>query len=270
MLTYGKSPIFRCILSLDMICRLLQLNIWHGKQIEKIISYIKKGNFDIVCLQEVAAGYFAYRQINTYERLIHETGMTGQLVPYVSIAGEVVSYVGLATLFGKRLAMVGNHIVWMKRFEEVEKNEPLDFRRTPRCALATVVKENRKRLMVINTHLAWGPTPSDTVYKKNQAEKLYRWITKHTKDPVILAGDFNLNPHTTIVSKLSQLGVNLVTHNHITNTLNPRLHYAKNLFPSGLPVDYVIADRRLTIKKFFVEDRVDLSDHYGLVTEFSL
>lgn len=253
-----------------MTIRLLQLNIQKGTRLDEVIRYIRKHDFDIVCLQEVAAGYFAYRQINAYERLIHETGMTGQLVPYVSIAGEVASYVGLATLFGKRLAMVGNHIVWMKRFEEVGKNERVDFRRTPRCALATVVKENRKRLMVINTHLAWGPTPGDTVYKKNQAEKLYRWITKHTGDPVVLAGDFNLNPHTKIVTKLGTLGINLTKKYQITNTLNPRLHYAKNLFPSGLPVDYVITDRRLTVKKFFVEETVDLSDHYGLVVEVFL
>lgn len=252
-----------------MTYRLLQLNIQKGRYLPAVIGYIQKGNFDIVCLQEVAGGNFAYNKKNCYEELIGQTGMSGELVPYINVAGDLTSYTGLATLYQKPWHQVANHIVWMKRYTEVTTAQELKGR-TPRCAEVTILKRNGTSLMVVNTHLAWGPTPTDTVYKKNQAEKLYRWIKAHRKSPMILAGDFNLNPQTKIVTKLGSLGVNLTKKYTVTNTLNPRTHYAKNLFPSGLPVDYVIADKRLVIKKFFVEKKVDLSDHFGLVTEFSL
>ncbi|MEK7065374.1 MAG: endonuclease/exonuclease/phosphatase family protein [Patescibacteria group bacterium] len=252
-----------------MTIKLLQLNIEHGKRIETIVDYIRSGSFDIVCLQEVTSGKFSPMGINTYEVLRNKTELDGQLAPYVGFRGDVSSFFANATLWKRSYSLISSQVIWLKRYEEMTSVQ-MDFRKSPRSALAILFAIGEKKLMVVNTHLAWGPTPDDRVYQKNQAEKLYQWIKTHRQDPFVLTGDFNLNPHTFTVGRLSSLGNNLTKRFKITNTLNPRTHRVKALFPSGLPVDYIIADERLTIKKFFVEEKVDLSDHLGLIVEFSL
>jgi endonuclease/exonuclease/phosphatase family metal-dependent hydrolase len=247
-----------------MKIKILQLNIRFGLHLDRIIRYIKENDFDIVNLQEVAGGYFSSDKGNNYEKLIEHTGMEGELAIYVHRTGTVTSFRGNATLYKRNWIMLSNHTIWMKRYKEVDTMKTLDPRKSPRCALCTLLEKDGKQLLVINTHLAWGPTAMDALYKKNQADRLYRWIKNHDTKPFVLTGDFNLNPQTVIVRELSSLGVNLIKRNHVTNTLNPRVHYAKNLFPSGLPVDYIIADKRIKVEKFFVEQK-DLSDHLGLV-----
>lgn len=253
-----------------MTIKLLQLNIERGKRIDAVINYIQSGRFDIVCLQEVSSGLLNYAQENCFETLTKQTGLSGTLSIYTGVKNEVTSFIGLATLYNKKCHIVANHVIWLKRFQEVSGVGRYNYAKIPRCASAILFDIGAKPLMVINTHLAWGPTPNDALYKRNQAEKLETWMKSHVKTPFLLAGDFNLNPHTVIVSRLSRFGVNLPVKYHVTNTLNPHTHHAKQLFPSGLLVDYIIVDRRLGVKKFFVETRVDLSDHLGLVLEFSL
>lgn len=252
-----------------MTIKLLQLNIEKGKRLDAINDYIRRGNFDIVCLQEVTSGKFSTGGINTFETLKKETHLDGLLSPYLGFRGDPSSFFANATLWSKKCALIVSDTIWLKRYEEVLK-ATMDWRFSPRSALAIFFTIDGKKLLVVNTHLAWGPTPDDAAYKRNQAEKLYAWMKNHRHDPFILTGDFNLNQHTITVSRFSTLGNNLTKQYKITNTLNPRTHSVKMLFPSGLPVDYIIADKRVTIHKFFVEERVDLSDHFGLITEFSL
>lgn len=249
-----------------MKIKILQLNIRFGLHLDRVIRYIKENDFDIVNLQEVSGGLFSSDKGNNYEKLIEHTGMEGELAIYVHRTGTVTSYRGNATLYKRDWIMLSNHVVWMKRYKEVDQIKTLDPRKTPRCALCVLLEKNGKQLLVINTHLAWGPTDMDALYKKNQVKKLYRWIKTHKDKPFILTGDFNLNPNTVIVRSLSSLGVNLVKRYGVTNTLNPRTHYARHLFPSGLPVDHIIVDKRIRVTKFFVEQK-DLSDHLGLVME---
>lgn len=247
-----------------------------GRFLSRIIRYIKENDFDIVALQEVSGNSFSYKRQNCFGDLIRETGYTGQLSTYVNTRGDISSYLANATLFKKSWKLHANHVIWMKRYTEVVKPEMVtnpilsNFRKTPRCALATLLEKNNFQVMVINTHLAWGPTPDDAVYKKNQATKLLKWIKAHSLNPYIITGDFNLNPRTLIVSRFSRLGNNLTLKYKAGNTLNPRTHKVKHLFPTGIPVDYIISDKQIKVGTFYLEDKVDLSDHLGLVAEFSV
>lgn len=249
--------------------KLLQLNIEKGSHLPAVVRYINDHDFDIVCLQEVTSGRFSPTGVNCFERLRQKTGLEGILAPYIGLRGDASSYFANATLWQKKCEPIVSHTIWLKPYEEVSETT-MDFRYSPRCALAIFFVIDGKKLLVVNTHLAWGPTPDDAAYKRNQAEKLYIWLKAHRHDPIVLAGDFNLNQHTVIVSRFSTLGNNLTKQYKITNTLNPATHRTKMLFPSGLPVDYIISDRRVMVHKFFVENEVDLSDHLGLVVEFSL
>lgn len=252
-----------------MNIKVLQLNIEKGSHLDTVTTYIKRNNFDIVMLQEVTGGSFSHAGKNCFESILKKTVYQGELGIYIGAVGDISSFCGNATLFLPPWKMISSHIIWLKRYQEYRVIPP-EWIKVPRCALVVLLEKNGKKIMVVNTHLAWGPTSDDALYKRNQAEKLYLWMKAHTSIPFILAGDFNLNPHTVIVSRLSQLGNNLIKKYKVTNTLNPRTHRAKDLFPSGLPVDYIITDHRIRINNFFVEESVDLSDHLGLVLECAL
>ena len=252
-----------------MTIKLLQLNIEKGKRLGEIVNYIRQGNFDIVCLQEVTSGKFSPTGINAYDIVKAKTGLEGFLSPYIGFVGDTTTFFANATFWSRRLRPVASHTIWLKRYEEVSSLK-LKYEKMPRAALAVLLNIHGKKLMVINTHLAWGPTPQERVYQTNQAGKLYDWIKQHQKDPFVLTGDFNLNPHTFTVARLGSLGTNLITKYKITNTLNPMTHRVPALFPSGIACDYIITDRRLAITNFFVEEQADLSDHFGLVVKFSL
>ena len=67
------------------------------------------------------------------------------------------------------------------------------------------------------------------------------------------------------------MATNLIVKNKVTNTLNPRVHYArKKLFPPGLAVDYIYISKHFKQKKFKVLKNLDLSDHFGLESELEL
>lgn len=249
-----------------MTFTILQLNIWEGKFLDQVISYINEKRFDVVCLQEVTGGEYSKNGRNCFSELVKKTGMKGELAIYASLKNDITSYLGNATLYQSDWKQLSNHVIWMKHYKEMDTSKIHDGRQVPRCAQAMVLERSGQKVMVVNTHLMWGPTPDDAVYKRNLAIKLYRWMRHHGQDPFVLTGDFNLNPHTKIVSDFSKLGQNLTVKYRITNTLNPRIHYAQQLFPSGLPVDYIIVDKRFHVASFKIEETVDLSDHYGLVT----
>jgi len=115
----------------------------------------------------------------------------------------------------------------------------------------------------INTHWAWGPTPKDEPYKLEQAKSLIEFVTT-IKDPFVLTGDFNVTSDSKIIQDLNQLGINHTVRNELTNTLNPHLHRAVDIFPKGLAVDYIYTSFTLGTEGFTLIDTPDLSDHYGL------
>jgi endonuclease/exonuclease/phosphatase family metal-dependent hydrolase len=132
-----------------------------------------------------------------------------------------------------------------------------------RNALCLEFEFGRKKLWSINTHMAWGPTPIDEPYKVKQALKLQEFV-KRVNDPFVLSGDFNVTKDSEIVRSFAKLGVNHAVFAGLTNTLNPRLHRAPQLFPPGLAVDFIYTSFGLDAYDFELVDSPDLSDHYGL------
>ncbi|MDO8460851.1 MAG: hypothetical protein Q7S38_00235, partial [bacterium] len=139
----------------------------------------------------------------------------------------------------------------------------------PRNALFLQLKRDRKKLWIINTHLTRGKNNKDSLIKLDHGRKLFEKV-KQINELFILSGDFNVTPKSKIIPPFSAIARNLVVENNITNTLNPKTHYARQLFPKGLAVDYIFPKKDLKVKSFRRVDEVDLSDHFGLLLEFEL
>jgi endonuclease/exonuclease/phosphatase family metal-dependent hydrolase len=126
-----------------------------------------------------------------------------------------------------------------------------------------------KIFTVVTSHLVRGRASEDKPYKANQAKILLNFL-KTLKNPFILTGDFNLNPQTQIVDSFSQLAKNLILQKGITNTLNPRTHRLKELFPKGMAVDYIFVSEGIGVLDFHLVDHPDISDHLGLSLTFQV
>lgn len=251
-----------------MQLKFLQLNILKGQFLPEVTKFVKKNRFDVLQFQEVNGGRKSWQGRDTFKKFQNTLGYQGRLAIANHIKGDPHSYAGVATFVKNGLKLGRTKIIGLKRFGTVipGKTRVQDY---PRCALSQELILGDKHIYLVNAHLAWGPKSDDKKYKAAQAARLLEYL-KNLKAPFILSGDFNLDPSTRIVRNFGKLARNLSTFYKIKTTLNPRLHYAKHLFPPGLVVDYIFVSKPIRVKAFRVLEKLDLSDHLGLAAEFEI
>ena len=273
-----------------MTLKILQLNIWQGAFIDRIVDFVKKEDFDVLHFQEVTGGKLSRGGSNRY---VHKKSFLPAQnpenigidslkflqkalsdyadfsVPTWKITGDKNSYHGIATFVKKEVSVKKMETIWMKEFTELPNQTAIPIEQFPRAAISLEIKIDSQTMYLINTHLAWSPDDRDNEIKITQSKMLYEYIQNLGK-PVILTGDFNVSPDTKTASQFEEFGENLTRKNGITNTLNPRTHNAKQLFPKGLAVDFIFIPHAFEIKKFRLIDDIDLSDHFGLVVEVEI
>lgn len=268
--------------------KLLQLNLFQGKFLDRIIDLVKREDFDILTFQEVTGGKFSKGGINNYldikfinkmvnpktigidcfKELKKNMGYKGELCVNERFVNDNSSYHGNATFY-KNFNLLSKKDIRMKPYQEFKSMDEINPAFSSRSATVLQLERNNKTITVINLHLAWGPTPFDEPYKLEQAEKLFEFV-KSLKAPYILSGDFNLDPSSQVISWFEKIARNLSKENKLTNTLNPRVHSVSKLFPPGLAVDYMFTSREIKVKSFKLITEPDLSDHFGLLLEFEI
>ena len=251
-----------------MNLKLLQLNIYQGKQYKILKDYLKNENFDILALQELSGGQKGYVKTDIFKDLKSYLDLDGDMVKDTNFIGDPKSYIGNGILFKKNLEVSNRQEIWMKPFRETSKNNK-DWPTHPHAGLSLDFNIGGRIYTVVNVHMVWGPTPFDEDYKAKQAKILLNYM-KSLKNPFIFTGDFNLVRETKIMESFAMIGQDLAYQKGITNTLNPRIHRAKGLFPKGLSVDYVFVSKEIAVKDFKLIDTPDLSDHFGLSLTFQV
>lgn len=233
---------------------------------EEIISYIKDNDFDILHLQEVGAGRLSRSGFDNFSEIKKRLGYKGELALPWDIKNDKQTYTGNATFYKSTFDYAKKEVVSLKSFCSIEKyieNNDQFIKDLPKNALALQFVFGTQPIWFINTHLAWGPNPKDEPYKVEQGLKLRDYLATLT-EPFVLSGDFNVVKSSAVVKAIDELAVNHAVEAHITNTLNPRLHRAKQLFPAGLAVDFIYTTKDLQTSGFDLVDTPDLSDHFGL------
>lgn len=272
-----------------MEIKILQLNIFQGKFLDEVLKFVKQNDIDILHFQEVTGGQMSqggkYRYpggsdefnkeanekhagVDCFEEIKDILKMNGVLVKTTCLEGDKNSYMGNATFYKSSIKLLDYRTIWMKEYFEINK----DFTDIPELSRASLISRFEifsKKFSTVNTHFAWGPNQYDEPYKIEQAKILYKELA-NISSTLIITGDFNVTPMTETASMFNDFGKNLIQENHVVNTLNPRTHPAKVLFPPGIAVDYVIVSENINVKSFEVVDKTDLSDHFGLLTSFEL
>jgi endonuclease/exonuclease/phosphatase family metal-dependent hydrolase len=256
-----------------MIIKLLQLNINSDNFWDKLIPYLKTHDFDVLHFQEVTGKNTIAGNINAKRDTFIELQKTlqGNYNSELSITQRYTSspdaYMGNAIFYKKQFTLIKKNEITLSSFEPFPKDST-DYENVGRKVLHLTLEIEKKQISFLNAHAAWGRDHIEKPFQTKQGDILLTYL-KTVNPPFVLTGDFNITPEQPLMQKISSLTRNLITENNITNTLNPKNHRAKVLFPKGLAVDYIFTSKELQSKNFAVIDE-GLSDHFGLTAEIKL
>jgi endonuclease/exonuclease/phosphatase family metal-dependent hydrolase len=253
----------------------LQLNLNGDTFWEQQLAFFAAHDFDVIQLQEVTGK-------GTHIGIVDSTrdGFTeltnafkdryvGEIIKTDTFTSSPTSYMGNATFYKKTLSLVDTHIEWLKKNDEPFSSDAISYEGVGRAILHLTLSKDGKQISFLNVHGAWGKNPEEHEHQKQQGEKIVEYV-KRVPTPFVLSGDFNLNPQQPTIQHLGEISQNLTSEYGVTNTLNPRKHYATHLFPPGVAVDYIFVSNDLRVQSFRALDEEDISDHLGLAAEFEL
>ncbi len=225
--------------------RILAYNIHHGEgmdsvvDLERIADVIRSVGADLVTLQEV-------------DSVVDRTGRVDQ----AAVLGRLT---GMTPVFGRFMPYQGGSygMALLSAWPIIEtENILLPDGDEPRSALTAVVRSpaSGRALRIVGIHLY--RTESERVA---QAEALMARLARDTL-PTILAGDFNSEPRTAVMSRLSEEW-SIVPKN------GDRLTYAS--FDPVREIDFALLRPRdrFTVVRHWLLDEPVISDHRPIVID---
>ena len=261
--------------------RLVDLNI--GIKLDnndKVISFLKEKNADIITLQEVMRGieetvYDRYNNSKIIKESLKDTHHHSFFGP-LWVADKHIKNGTITKDFGG-MAEQGNEII--SRYPIIEasnhffhKNyqifrDTTDFRKTDhaRAVVVAIVEINNQKLRLLNIHGIWNEGKIGDERTIKECEYLLSLIEDHTI-PTIIVGDFNLNPQSKSIEILNKKLTNLIEKYNIKST---RPTVKDGLDVGGRVDDYIFVNDKIKVNNFEVK-QIDVSDHYPLILDFEL
>lgn len=253
-----------------MVLKVIQLNLFRGKYLDKAIDFLKKENPDIITLQEVTTNrlnLYEDKNANLFKILLLELGLEGVYHGDLKLAGDEKSTFGNAVFC--KFGIKRHKIVVLKTFRPVEVEET-DSRITkefiplfPRHILDVTAHAGNRDLHVICVHGAWTAPPEDTSETLRQADLIAGHIKSLGDSPYIMGGDFNMPPGSRVIEKISAVSTNFMIGSGVKQTTHPWLHH---IAPLGFLVDYIFGSDQFSVRTLEVAD-VDISDHLPVVAQ---
>ncbi len=242
--------------------KLITLNIWGGRQGDSLIDFFKKySDVDVFLLQEVHNNATDETKWVTHVNE-HAYSEIAEVLPDHNgyYAPAILEEWGLAAFVKKTISVeeVGDVFVFRSKDSHVGR----DGTTLGKNIQYLKIVSEEKNMTIINFHGLWnGKGKTDTEDRMGQSEKIVNFI-KNIKDPVVLAGDFNLRPDTQslkmIVEKLNLK--NLIQEYNITSTRTTFYDKAEKF------ADYILTSQDVAIKDFKVLPD-EVSDHSALFLE---
>lgn len=242
--------------------KLLQLNAWGGRLEPQIRDLLASEQPDFVCLQEIigfnknGAGLFLSLEM-IQERYD---------LPHV-VFGPVFSF-----QYMKGTAKFGNAI--LSKF-------PIDTSKTVfthmehkgdfmwgedstniRNFVHAEVNIDGKLCHIVTHHGFWIHEHKNGSEETLSQMKMLGEYIRNLKGPIILAGDFNLEPSSPSLRELNRSLTNLSTTHNLKTTRTP-LTYKTEV------CDYIFVNKPLKVRRFTALDKI-VSDHKALILEFEL
>lgn len=242
--------------------------MWDGMRFSSIQTFLKENDFDILTFQEVSGPGNHHGvikcDIDCFAEIQNVLGQNyaGELIESGSFSSSPKAYEGNVIFYKKTFKLLERNDLWLYKRSTPFPVESNSYEDMGRAALHLVLEQNKQKLNVVTTHLAWAKTSIEQPHQRKQNEKLINFM-QNLSSPFILTGDFNINPEQPTIFDLEKMGKNLVKENNISNTIDPKNHRAWEVIKPGFTVDYIFVSPDITAKNVAIVD-ADLSDHFGL------
>jgi len=255
---------------LHMQISVLQLNINGGNYFQALTRFLKQNDFDILCLQEVTGAntfigniYSTRDTFKEISRLLSKTHKGELAISQIFTSDKKNSYDGNAIFYKKSFILKEKIILPLFENNSFFPSDSRKYKNIGRNVLSLVLEKDNKQFEILSTHLAWAKRPTEHRYQRQQNAKLVEYI-KTLSRPFILTGDFNITQNQPTPKALKKYAISLAKKYHIKNTLDPKNHRVKSLFPKGLAVDYIYVSKEFLIEDFAVLEEIHISDHFAL------
>ncbi len=132
--------------------------------------------------------------------------------------------------------------------------------------------EGNQKLHVLNTQGIWGTHGNDTDRRLKMGDFIANEVSTSTqseKYPVLLAGDFNLNPYTKTVEKIENILESVFKSSLKTSFNLKRKNLEKDPGYATSAVDMMLVSSDIKVLKKSCPN-VDVSDHLPLVVELEV
>ncbi len=247
--------------------KIISLNCWGARVRPDIYEFIQKHaqDTDIFCFQEFYNDPSGKTLVQFTKGELHDINMLSNIqkilpdfnVYFASIMHEVY---GIAMFVRKNIQTT------YQEYQVAGPAQFIDFLELENADHARKIQIlTTDNLTIVNFHGIWNALGGkhDIPARILQSERINSLLETVTT-PVLIIGDFNLNPDTESLEMLTDGRRDLIAEYKITSTRTPR--YAK---PGSRFADYAIASKELNILDFRVlED--DVSDHAALLVEVGM
>ncbi|WP_075215944.1 endonuclease/exonuclease/phosphatase family protein [Mongoliimonas terrestris] len=264
--------------------KILCLNGWGGRLHDALAAYVAAEDPDVLCLQEVVHTPATGRDWLTYRDGDHvlpqranffadvSAVLPGHVATFCPAARGVLydgddpvpSYWGLATFVRSSLPIVGQ----AQGF--VHKDYGADgYGEHPRSRIAHAVRIHGGTaegiVTIAHMHglrdLAGKMDTPERAAQAHRLAELVRFVAGKD-DPVVVCGDFNVEPESETFRILAGLGLaDLVTASGSDGTRTS--HYGK----PGRFADYMLVNEKVRVRRFEVVAMPEVSDHRPIVLE---
>jgi endonuclease/exonuclease/phosphatase family metal-dependent hydrolase len=242
--------------------KLIQLNAWAGRLQPQIHDLLEVEKPDILCLQEIISfdkheetGLFI-----TTEQMQKQFGLNfAALAPVFSFRYmRGMGHFGNGIL--SRYPIISENVVFTHQ-AHVKDFEWLDVANM-RNFVHAIVEVSGKKCNILTHHGYWVPEHKHGNGFTDQQMQLLSDYVRKLEGPVILTGDFNLEPTSKSLVPLNEILTNLSIEAGLPTT-RTELTYKTEV------CDYIFVSEAVKIKEFRALDKV-VSDHKALLLEFEL
>ena len=250
----------------------------HEDNGEKVIEFLRKGDYDIILLQEVLYGHedscFNLSKVgNMLDKEFKGEYNTAFAPIWIAkaqtINGEVVFDFGGRTEQGTMILTKNKLLRADNEFYYNEYKYEYDWthfkeRDWARSLQNSLVEIESNEVQVLNIH---GYYSYDKIDKEQTIKQSEYILTRLEYDkPIILAGDFNVQPWTKSIKLINEKMTNLIDVYGIKAT---RPSFKNNLDRGDLVCDYIFVNDKIKVNSFKTID-TKLSDHFALELDFDI
>lgn len=229
------------------------------EHLDRIVEMINELNLDIISLQEVGYDYDTSIVENQIKYIAEKTNM------------NYAFGVGRAFQTGANLfitGLIGNAI--LSKYEILNIENPtirfIDYFNQNHCLKVRLKLNAEKEITFLSTHMESGGTSDEKIMQLNQILE----VVKYEINPIVLAGDLNMNPynqHLALLNDKFSNSLNSLSPNEVSSIFDT------GTYISGSTIDYIYTSHNdFNIETGFISPTRyrDISDHFLYSVNLSL